>query len=119
MNRIAISSAGLDHPSRSVPGSFPMRGWSRHVQGLALFVGFAAIFSKVRFRALWLGVAVVALLASVLVQPSVVFVAIQSALLGVVLTMMGLVLDRLIERARWPKRAAGASESRFGPKVGL
>jgi hypothetical protein len=71
--------------------------------GAAFFVGFVAIFSRVRFRALWLGASVVALLASVLVQPSVVLVAIQSALLGVVLTMMGLVLDRLMERARWTK----------------
>jgi hypothetical protein len=80
--------------------------------GAALIVGFAVMFSKIRFRTLWLGIAVVALLAGALVQPSLVFVAVQSAFLGVVLTVMGLVLERLFERARWPRAPSRRPESR-------
>jgi len=42
-------------------------------------------------RTIWLGIAVLGLLAAVLVQPGVTFLAIQSALIGVVLTIVGLV----------------------------
>jgi len=68
------------------------RSWLVAVcSGATLFVGFFAIFTKIRFRTIWLGIAVLGLLAAVLVQPGVTFLAIQSALIGVVLTIVGLV----------------------------
>jgi hypothetical protein len=68
--------------------------------GATLVFGFLAIFSKLRFRTTWLGIAGLAFLAAVLVQPSVMFLALESALLGVMLTMVGLVIELLIERIR-------------------
>ena len=43
--------------------------------GAALLIGFLAIFSKLRFRTTWLGIAGVALLAAILAEPSVIFLA--------------------------------------------
>ena len=68
--------------------------------GATLLIGFLAIFAKLRFRTTWLGIAGLALLAAVLVQPSVMFLVLESALLGVVLTLVGLVIELLIERTR-------------------
>ena len=80
------------------------RSWLVAVcSGATLFVGFLAIFTKIRFRTIWLGIAGLGLLAAVLVQPSVTFLAIQSALIGGVLTLLGLVIERLLERSR-PQR---------------
>jgi len=77
------------------------RSWLVAVcSGATLFVGFFAIFTKIRFRTIWLGIAVLGLLAAVLVQPGVTFLAIQSALIGVVLTIVGLVIEGLIERSK-------------------
>ncbi len=68
--------------------------------GAALLIGFLAIFSKLRFRTTWLGIAGVALLAAILAEPSVIFLALESALLGVVLTLVGLIIELLIERMK-------------------
>jgi len=75
------------------------RSWLVAVcSGATLFVGFFAIFTKIRFRTIWLGIAVLGLLAAVLVQPVVTLLTIQSALIGVVLTLLGLVIEGMIER---------------------
>jgi len=75
------------------------RSWLVAVcSGATLFVGFFVIFTKIRFRTIWLGIAGLGLLAAVLVQPGVTFLAIQSALIGVVLTILGLLIEVLIER---------------------
>jgi hypothetical protein len=68
--------------------------------GAALLIGFLTIFSKLRFRTTWFGIAGLALLAAILVQPSVIFLALESALLGVVLTLVGLFIELLIERMK-------------------
>jgi hypothetical protein len=80
------------------------RSWLVGVcSGATLLVGFLAIFTKIRFRTIWLGIAGLGLLAGVLVQPSVTFLAIQSALIGGVLTLLGLMIEQLLERSR-PQR---------------
>ena len=77
------------------------RSWLVAVcSGATLFVGFFAIFTKLRFRTIWLGIAGLGLLAAVLVQPGVTFLAIQSAFFGAVLTLLGLLIKVLIERSR-------------------
>jgi hypothetical protein len=68
--------------------------------GAALLIGFVAIFSKLRFRTTWLTIAVLSLLAAILAPPSVIFLALESALLGVVLTLVGLLIELLIERIK-------------------
>ena len=68
--------------------------------GAALLIGFLAIFSKLRFRTIWLGIAGLALLAAILAQPGVILLALESALLGVVLTLVGLLIESMIERIR-------------------
>jgi hypothetical protein len=63
-------------------------------------------------------IAAIVLFAAILAQPSVMFLALESALLGVVLTLFGLVIEHLVERTRWsparPRRLAIAP-SRPGP----
>ena len=99
------------------------RSWLVAVcSGATLFVGFLAIFTKVRFRTIWLGIAGLGLLAAVLVQANVAFLAIQSALIGVVLTLLGLVIEGLIERLRPEPMVAhrgGVLTSRTGANSSL
>ncbi len=83
--------------------------------GSVLLVGFFVIFGKLRVRTLWLALAALGLLGSALVQPSVAFLAIQSALLGVVLTLLGLVMERLIERSRRAPARDGSALVARGP----
>jgi hypothetical protein len=68
--------------------------------GATLVIGFLAIFSKLRFRTIWVAVAVVGLLVGVLVQPSVTFLALQSAVIGAGLTLVGLVIEQVVERSK-------------------
>jgi hypothetical protein len=80
------------------------RSWLVAVcSGATLFVGFFAIFTRIRFRTIWLGIALLGLLSAVLVEPSVTFLVIQCASIGVILTILGLLIERLIERSnsRW------------------
>ena len=59
--------------------------------GATLLVGFLAMFSRLRFRTTWVAIAGFGLLAAVLVQPSVTVVLLQSAVVGAVLTLSGIV----------------------------
>ena len=68
--------------------------------GSVLLLGFLLMFSRARFRAIWIVVVGLCLLASALGHPSVLLLVAQSALSGVVLTLLGFVIQRLIERAR-------------------
>ncbi len=68
--------------------------------GATLFLGFLAIFSRARFRTIWLGLAVLGLVAGMFLQPSVLFLILQSAVIGLALTLLGLVIRSLIERSR-------------------
>jgi hypothetical protein len=88
-------------PPAALSFSVVSRSWLVAIcSGATLFFGFLAIFSKIRFRTTWLGIAGLTFLAAVLVQPSVMFLALESALLGLMLTMVGLVIELLIERIR-------------------
>jgi hypothetical protein len=69
--------------------------------GATLFIGFLAIFSKLRFRTIWVAIALLGLMAGVIVQPSLLFVALESAFLGAVLLLLGLLIERSIERSRF------------------
>ena len=70
--------------------------------GVTLLIGFFTIFSKIRFRTIWLGTAAIGLLAAVLFQGSVMFLALQYAFIGMALTLLGLVIERSLERSRSP-----------------
>jgi len=95
-DRYLFSRSG--HPDLLAAWIVP-RSWLVAVcSGATLFVGFLVIFSKIRLRTIWLGIAVLGLLAAVLVQPGVTFLAIQSASIGVVLTILGLVIEGVFER---------------------
>jgi hypothetical protein len=72
--------------------------------GAALIVGFFTIFSRIRFRTVWAVLAGLALLTAVLVQPSAMFLAAQSAFIGVTLTLLGLVIQRLHDWMKSPVR---------------
>ena len=83
--------------------------------GLALVVGVLAIFLKFRFRTVWLGIAIVAILSATLFEPSVTFLLLQAASLGALLALLGFLIQAL-DRARGPAsvavRAHAASGSR-------
>jgi hypothetical protein len=68
--------------------------------GVTLVLGFLVIFSRVQFRMIWLGLAVLGLLAAAFLQPSVLFLIIQSSFIGLALTLLGLLTERLVEQSR-------------------
>jgi hypothetical protein len=77
------------------------RAWLVGVcSGTTLVIGFLAIFCKLRFRTVWAGIAGVALLAAVLLKPSVSFLVMQSAVIGGVLTLVGLAIELVVERSK-------------------
>ncbi len=75
--------------------------------GATLFVGFFVIFSRPLFRTTWLVIAGLGLLVAVRAQPSVMFLVLESAVLGAVLTLLGLVIETLIVRSRSSSTPAG------------
>jgi hypothetical protein len=85
--------------------------------GVTLLIGFLTIFSKIRFRTIWLGIAAIGLLAAVLLQGSVTFLALQSAFIGMTLTVLGLVIERLLERSRSPSSPARDSTLMSGQQA--
>jgi hypothetical protein len=97
--------------------------------GAALFIGFFVIFSRPRFRMTWSAIAGIGLLAAVVAQSSVMFVVLESTVLGAVLTLLGLLIEVLIVRSRTlsmsargvarPATRAGADSSlKRSPEVG-
>jgi hypothetical protein len=97
--------------------------------GATLFIGFFVIFARPRFRTTWLAIAVTGLLAGVLVQPSVMFLFVESGIIGAVLTLLGLLIEVLIVRSRVPTivapggavpapRASTDSAEKRAPEVG-
>jgi hypothetical protein len=68
--------------------------------GTVLLLGFFVMFARVRFRVVWMTAAAIALLCATLVQPNVLFLVGQSAVSGVILTLLGLLIQRLIGRER-------------------
>jgi hypothetical protein len=91
------------------PGSLLLgvasRAWLVAVcSGLVLVGGFLTMYSRARSRVAWIAIAALGLAFVVFAHPSVVLLILQSALFGVVLTLVGLVMQRLVERTRlsWP-----------------
>jgi hypothetical protein len=79
------------------------RAWAvATCSGAALILGFFTIFSRIRLRTIWAVVAALALLAAVLLQPSVTLLGVQSAFIGVALTLLGMLIQALIERTKSP-----------------
>ena len=85
--------------------------------GGVLLLGFLLMFSRTRFRAIWVVTAGLCLLGSALAQPSVMLLVIQSALSGVILTLLGLLIQSLIERTKSsgipavPLQSAGSGQT--------
>jgi hypothetical protein len=84
--------------------------------GAALILGFFTIFSRIRFRTIWAVGAGMALLVAGLLEPSVTLLCVQSAFIGVALTLLGVLIQGLLERTkspsirgREPGRIAGAT----------
>ena len=77
--------------------------------GSVLLVGFYLMFFRARGRLVWAGVAVLGLLTAIFAHPSVVLLSLQSAVSGLVLVLLGLLIQTLIERARARHAAATAS----------
>jgi hypothetical protein len=84
------------------------RSWLVAVcSGATLFLGFLAIFSRPRFRTIWLGLAALGLCAATFVHTSLLFLIVQSAMIGLALSILGLAIRILVERsgsARLPSR---------------
>ncbi len=90
--------------------------------GTTLVIGFLAIFAKLRFRTIWVGIAGLGLLAAVLLQPNVTFLAIQSALIGGALTLVGLIIEQVVERSKSLRRVplgGAVSATRIGSDSSL
>jgi hypothetical protein len=78
----------------------PQAGLVAVCSGTTLLLGFLAIFSGARFRTIWLGIAILGLVAGMFLQPSVLFLIVQSAAIGLALTLLGVLIRSLIERSR-------------------
>ncbi len=88
-------------PPRALEPWIVSRAWLVGIcSGLTLLIGFAAIFSGLRFRAIWPVVAVLGVVVAALVRSSVAFLVVQSAFIGFVFAALGLVIQRSIERSR-------------------
>lgn len=70
--------------------------------GTVLVLGFLVVFARIRFRLVWAGVAGAGLLAAALMRPSVVLLIVQASLFGLALVVLGLVIERALERTRRP-----------------
>jgi hypothetical protein len=81
--------------------------------GVSLLVGFLAIFARLRFRTVWAFAAGLGLLAATMLQPSMTAQLMQSALVGAALTLLGLLIQHLLDRRRSPGRSG--RESGSGP----
>ncbi len=84
--------------------------------GVTLALGFLAIFARLRFRTVWATAAVAALLVAALVQPSLAMQMIQASVMGAVLTTLGLLIQRRLDRRRAPAATSGRDA---GPASGV
>ncbi len=87
------------------PVPFSPRIWSRAAlvalcSGLVLAAGFAAIFARIRFHMLALAALGFAAASAALFAPSEVVLLLQSSFLGFVLSLLGLLIERRLARAR-------------------
>ena len=90
---IVICLVGRAHRSLWVSGSFLGRGSSRSARAPRCWSGFSPSFPGFAFgRPGWRSPGL-GLLAAVLVQPSVIFLVLESAVIGAVLTLSGLLIE--------------------------
>jgi hypothetical protein len=83
------------------------RAWTMGIcSGIVLALGFSLMFSRVGFHTTWLGAAAFCLLGSLLVHPSAVILVLQSSVSGAVLALLGLAIQRLLDRRRTPTAEA-------------
>ena len=104
--RIAIFSAVRASPSPSTSGWRTAPRSSPSARAACSCWASCSMFSRARFRVIWAVAAALCLVVSALVHPSVLLLVIQSALSGVVLTLLGLLIQGLVERAGSPPRPA-------------
>src|SRR5262249_1484960 len=71
-----------------------------------------------RFRTVWAIAAGLGLMAATMLQPSVTAQLIQSALVGAMLTLLGLLIQHLLDRRRSPARTGREPASVLGPILG-
>src|SRR5262249_37322039 len=67
--------------------------------GIVLLIGFALIFLRSRFRAAWVAAGGVIVLAAILFEPNGTLLVLQAAALGAALALLGLLIERSIERS--------------------
>ena len=90
--------------------------------GIALLVGFFAIFAQLRFRTVWAAGGAIGVLAAALVEPSAILLILESAAAGIALTLVGLLIESRIVRLRAdvrPGRVAVAAGARPGSDSSL
>ena len=118
--RTVICSPGRDSRSPSGPGS-ASRAWIVGIcSGTVLALGFLLMFSRIRFRAIWVAVAILCFLGIAVAHPSTVLLIIQSSVSGVVLAPPGSgdpEVDRSIPDGDSRRRGAGSKSSSSGVVV--
>jgi hypothetical protein len=96
------------------------RAWTMGIcSGVVLALGFSLMFSRVRFRRIWIGVAAFCLLGSLLVHPSAVLLVLQSSISGAVLALLGLAIQKLIDRRGTPTTAPATQAPTASSSSGL
>jgi hypothetical protein len=94
------------------------RGWIVGISsGLVLLFGFYLMYSGVRFLVVWVAASLLCLLSVTLAHPSVVALVVQSAVSGVILALLGLLIHRLLERSRSRVAPPAAQSSISGQAV--
>jgi hypothetical protein len=90
---------------------FAARAWLVAVcSGSVLAVGaFMILFWHPPLRLAWAAALAVVLAAATAIRPSVTFLVVQSAMIGVVCTLLTLLMDRLVHRRRRPSAVFGES----------
>jgi hypothetical protein len=76
--------------------------------GSVLLLGFYLMFFKAQFALVWTALAVLGLLAACFAHSSAVLLVLQSAVSGLVLALLGLLIQALIERTKSAAPPAGA-----------
>jgi hypothetical protein len=67
---------------------------------VTLVLGLLVLAARIRFRSAWLLLGGLALLGSIVLQPSALVLAIQSSFAGLFLTLAGFLIQRSVERSR-------------------
>ena len=119
---IATSLAGPGRRLSLMSGSFPVRGWWRSARGPRCSSGFFRHFFEATVSYDLVGDCWSRPSGRGPVQPSVMFLVVESAVIGAFLTLLGLVIEGLIVRSRSvsaPARAVALPASRAGTDSSL